>query len=515
MVVEMSGAGEAVVPLARRLYRETEGNPFFLMEIVKTLFEAGFVRLEKGRWRGDFAQVSEEALPLPTSLSEAIQARVDSLDDGAREVLCLAAVLGREFDFDLLNEVWGRGTEATLEALDVLLRRRLLDEGSGAMTRDYAFTHHKIQEVVYAGIPRRRRQHAHGRAGAAMERLYGTTQTEALAGELAYHFEQGRELDRALAEKAIAYLLQAGDRARGLYAHREAIDYYRRALVLLQEQEDDGRAARTLMSLGLTHHNAFDFRKAREVYEEGFALWQRAASMARVIPLTPAPHALRTHWTDAATRLDPAFADAQGSIELVQQLFSGLVALSPEMDVLPDVARTWKVLDGGCRYLFNLRDDVRWSDGVPVTARDFEYAWKRALDPATGSTVANLLYDVKGAQPFHRGEASDPDRVGVRALDNSTLEVELEGPTGYFLYLLANPVTLPVPRHVVEKLGEAWTEAGNTRHQWTFPTGVLASRREDHPLAISSISWPLWGQCTAGGTDPVARDGDVCRTGEV
>jgi ABC-type oligopeptide transport system substrate-binding subunit len=460
MVVEMSGASEAVVPLARRLYQETEGNPFFLIEIVKALFETDAIRLEEGAWQGDFAQISEGELPLPAGVSEAIRARVHRLGDDAQEALRLAAVLGREFDFDLLNMVWGRGEGATLEALDDLLRHRLVDEGSGAMGRDYAFTHHKIQEVVYAGIARQRRGHAHAQVGAALESLYGTTEAEALAGELAFHFEQGRQLDKALTEKAISYLLQAGDQARALYAHREAIDHYQRALALLKEQGEHGQAARTLMKLGLTYHTAFDFRRARQAYEEGRVLWQRAASMELAIPPPPAPHALRTHWEDPTT-LDPGLAETLVSVDLIRQLFSGLVDLTAEMDVVPDIAQTWEVQDGGRRYLFHLRDDVRWSDGAPVTAHDFEYAWKRALEPATGSLVADLLYDVKGAKAFHHGEVSDPDRVGVQALDRSTLAVELEGPTGYFLYLLANCITWPVPRHAVEMLGEAWTEVGN------------------------------------------------------
>jgi len=95
-----------------------------------------------------------------------------------------------------------------------------------------------------------------------------------------------------------------------------------------------------------------------------------------------------------------------------------------------------------------------------VTAEDFEYAWKRVLDPATGSPVAHLLYDVKGARAFHGGEAGKGD-VGVRALDEVTLAVELEGPTGYFPHLVAYNATYPVPRHVVEAHGEAWTEPGN------------------------------------------------------
>jgi oligopeptide transport system substrate-binding protein len=96
-----------------------------------------------------------------------------------------------------------------------------------------------------------------------------------------------------------------------------------------------------------------------------------------------------------------------------------------------------------------------------VTAGDFEYAWKRVLDPATGSPNASLLYDVKGAKAYHQGQLPDRDRVGVRALDDVALVVQLEGPTGYFLHLLAYNVAYPVPRHVVEAHGAAWTELPN------------------------------------------------------
>jgi ABC-type oligopeptide transport system substrate-binding subunit len=338
--------------------------------------------------------------------------------------------------------------------LDDLLRHRLIDEGVGSLGRDYAFTHHKIQEVVYAGIPHRRRQRAHARAGAVLERLYDP-EAEDLAGELAFHFHQGRQHDEALTEKAIAYQLQVGDRARTSYAHEEAIAHYQQALVLLKERREHGRAARTLMKLGLTHHNAFDFRQSRQAYEEGFALWQRTGETGLDTALPPAPHALRLAWPSLST-LDPTKA----ANPVIDQLFSGLVELSPEMEILPDVAQTWEVLEGGRRYIFHLQDDVRWSDGTPVTAEDFEYSWKRALDPATESSAPNLLYDIKGARSFHQGEAGKTS-VGVRALDPVTLAVELEEPMGHFPYLLALPITRPVPRHTVETYGETWTNAEN------------------------------------------------------
>jgi tetratricopeptide (TPR) repeat protein len=166
-------------------------------------------------------------------VSEAIRARVGRLEQETKKAIRLSAVLGREFDFDLLNVAWGQGEEATLTVLDDLLRRQLIVEGTGGAGRDYAFTHHKVQEVVYAGMPRHRRQFLHGQAGSAMEQL-NVAQTGKVAGELAFHFEQALQSDPKQTGKAITYLQQAGDQARRAYAHQEAINFYQRALALVE-----------------------------------------------------------------------------------------------------------------------------------------------------------------------------------------------------------------------------------------------------------------------------------------
>ena len=457
LVKEMSGAGEAIVPLARRLYRETEGNPFFLAETIHALFEMGLIHLEAGAWKGDWDRLSREALPLPASVSELIQARTDRLSDDTQKALKLAAVLGREFNFELLDAVWGKGEDATLEALDRMLRHRLIDEGWGTTARDYAFTHHKIQEAVYAGMPRRHRQQAHAQVGIAMEQLC-TAESEELAGELAFHFREGMRHDKRLAEKAIEHLLRAADQARLAYAQREAVGYYQQALEILKEQHAYERAARTLMALGLTYQSAFQFDQARQAYEEGFRMWQRASAMEPTLAPRPAPHPLRVHLASPVT-LDPTLATDNYSYTLTEQLFCGLLELTPQMGIQPDVARNWEVSEGGRRYLFRLRDNVEWSDGVPVTAGDFEFAWKRILDPATRSRLASLLYDVAGARAFHQGEGRRED-VAARAIDELTLVVELEAPTGHFLQLLACGFTCPVPSHAVQSHGESWSEPG-------------------------------------------------------
>lgn len=141
-------------------------------------------------------------------------------------------------------------------------------------------------------------------------------------------------------------------------------------------------------------------------------------------------------------------------------------------DVLPDVAQSWEISEEGRKYIFHLRENLCWSDGVPLTAKDFEYTWKRTLDPASESPNASLLYDIIGARAFHLGENSDPNSVGVQATDEHTLVVELEGPTGYFLSLLAHCSTFPIPQHVVEAHGEAWTQVGNLVSNGAF---ILAS----------------------------------------
>ena len=237
LIEEMSGAGEAVKPLAERLYRETEGNPFFLMEAIKALFETEVIQLKEGVWQGDFTLVSAAKPPLTANLSAAVQARVRRLGANTQAALGLAAVLGREFNFEPFDQAWGMGEEATLEALDELLRHRLIEEQFGPDDRDFAFTHHKIQEVVYQSLPRHRRCHLHAQAGAALETVY-MTELETKAGELAYHFEQACPQDPSLSSKAISYLLQAGQQAVRQSANQEAVTYYQRGLDILQAQPE-------------------------------------------------------------------------------------------------------------------------------------------------------------------------------------------------------------------------------------------------------------------------------------
>ena len=435
-----------------------EGNPFYVEELIKMLLDDGVIVRAADGWQVALERLAE--VHVPSTLTAVLQARLDALPQEERAVLQRASVVGREFWDQVVGELAEDAvTSGQVTPLLGSLRQREMvfrrERSAFAGTEEYTFKHSVLRDVAYETVLKRVRQRYHSRVATWLEAHAGERLAEYLR-LIARHYELGGETERAL-----EYLLQAGDRARLLGAFQEALGDYERGLAILRETGDLNRAARTLMKLGLTYHNSFEFDEARRAYDEAFVLLQRVAEAqvveTRFSELSPAPHPLRLS-ESRVTGLDPAYATDGPSMSLIMQIFSGLVALAQEASIEPDVARAWEVLEGGRRYVFHLREDVSWSDGIPVTAEDFEYAWKRVLDPATGSPIAPYLYPIKGAQDFHNGKLPNSEQVGVSARDKSTLVVELERPTSYLLQLLAHAVAMPLPRHVVRLLGDAWTE---------------------------------------------------------
>jgi len=278
---------------------------------------------------------------------------------------------------------------------------------------------------------------------------------EELAPMLGRFFAEAGE-----AEKGVHYLLTAGERARRLYSFEEAARAYEGALVFLREEDDLELTARTLMKLGLAYQNAFDFERSNKAYDEGLGLW-RELSARPGMPPPPATRPLRVVITHEPLTLDPTKAGDVASASLIAQLFSGLAELTQLGELVPAGAVSWDVLEGGRRYVFHLRQDASWSDGQPVTAGDYEYAWKRTLAPGFEGNNYRLLLDIRNARAYHEGELADPGEIGVRALDDWTLQVDLEKPVGYFMQLMAHSSSFPVPRHLVEASGDAWSRPDN------------------------------------------------------
>jgi ABC-type oligopeptide transport system substrate-binding subunit/class 3 adenylate cyclase len=430
-----------------------EGNPFFVEELIKMLIEDGVILTGDADW-----EVAPDRIPeirVPSSLSAVLQARLDRLPLPERAVLQRASVIGREFWDDLVedlsaDETFGREVDellASLRSREMVYRH---EESAFEGTEEYVFGHTVLRDVTYESVLLKLRSRYHSRIARWLEEHAGDRLTEYL-GLIASHYELAGEDG-----KAVEFLLRAGDRARSVGAYREAISSYERAMPILRESADLERAARSLMKLGLTYHNAFRFEDAGQAYEEGFGLWQLSAARRRA-DLPPAPHALRIADWQPRT-LDPAHAGDVGSIGVLQQLYSGLVTVEPGLAVEPDVAHSWEVLDGGRRYVFHLRDDVTWSDGAPVTAWDFERAWRRVLDPTVASPQAHLLFDIRGARAYHEGQKPGPSALGIQVHDSWTFAVELEQPTSYFLQLLAGPPATPLPSHSPPPRDDPWTD---------------------------------------------------------
>jgi oligopeptide transport system substrate-binding protein len=160
--------------------------------------------------------------------------------------------------------------------------------------------------------------------------------------------------------------------------------------------------------------------------------------------------------------IDPALASDTTSIDVVEQLFLGLTDYNDlTMEVIPELATSWEVSEDGLVWAFHLRKDVKWTDGKPVTAHDIEYAVRRTCDPATASDYAYVLYIIKGAKEVNTGEITDLSHIGVKAVDDYTIQFALNQPAGYFPAIAGMWVARPVPKWTIEKYGDKWTDPEN------------------------------------------------------
>ena len=158
---------------------------------------------------------------------------------------------------------------------------------------------------------------------------------------------------------------------------------------------------------------------------------------------------LRTNNKTEPGSLDPAIIKGTHESFVVYHAFEGLMRYDENDKLVPAQAESYEVSDDGMTYTFKLRDGLKWSNGDPLTAKDFEYAWKRVIDPKLASDYSfQITTYVKGAEEYFNGEGSIDD-VGIKALDDKTLEVQLKAPTPYFLDITAFYTLLPVNEKVV------------------------------------------------------------------
>ena len=349
---------------------------------------------------------------MPTLVQGALQARLDRLPPRTREVVSVASAVGRGFGLPLLEQLLSH--EQVVPALSDLMRLDLIVEVSRRPSPEYRFRHGLVQEVAYNSLLEPARRNLHRRIGEAIEALYGDA-GESVYGPLARHFSEADE-----PERAARYSLLAGDAARSVYADHEALDHYRRARAFLRRLDDPARERETLFKIALVRHLAFDYSRAGQAYDAAFD-----CSAVERKERAPTPARLEI----ALVRPDsyaPGDTYSSDSAIVIEQLFRGLLRIDHDLNVVPELAQNMNVSADGLTYLFMLREDACWSDGHPLTAEDFVYAWRKLREE--GHVTAFLLDDIESAE----------------ALDDWTLEVHLREPRNYFPYVLASHWSYPV-----------------------------------------------------------------------
>jgi oligopeptide transport system substrate-binding protein len=192
------------------------------------------------------------------------------------------------------------------------------------------------------------------------------------------------------------------------------------------------------------------------------------------------------------TILDPQKARDLYSITLLHMLFEGLTRTSKNGETELALAKSVEVLDGGCRYIFHLRKSV-WSNGDPVTARDFESSWKTILDPHFATDISYQLYPIKNALKAKQGEVG-ADAIGVRATGDSTLIVDLEQPVPYFLELVSMPSFFP-------SASKSVSNGPFLLSEWKHSDHLLLSKNERYwestAVSLSSVDFVIAAPDTA------------------
>jgi ABC-type oligopeptide transport system substrate-binding subunit len=209
---------------------------------------------------------------------------------------------------------------------------------------------------------------------------------------------------------------------------------------------------------------------------------------------------ITVNWGSEPPSLDPGLATDTTSANILNNIMDPLVKLEGEqLEPTAALAESWEV--NGTTVTFKLRGDGKWTNGDPVTAGDFEYAWKRTLSPELAADYAYQFYGIKGASEYNECKQNCDamaDAVGVKAVDDSTLQVELTTPQPWFIQQVAHHSFLPVHRQTVEQFGERWTEATNI-----VTNGPFTLDRWEHNSRIDLAKWPEWRDAASVSLDRV------------
>jgi oligopeptide transport system substrate-binding protein len=197
---------------------------------------------------------------------------------------------------------------------------------------------------------------------------------------------------------------------------------------------------------------------------------------------------ITVNWGTEPPSLDPGLASDTTSSNILLNVMDPLVKLGDDLEPVPSLAESWDV--NGKTVTFHLRGDGRWTNGDPVTAEDFEYSWKRTVSPDLAADYAYQFFGIEGASEYNSCKSNCErlaDGVGVNAVDDRTLRVELTSPQPWFVQQVAHHSFLAVHRPTVEKFGDRWTEAANI-----VTNGPFQLDRWEHNSRIDMVKWDEW-----------------------
>ncbi len=184
--------------------------------------------------------------------------------------------------------------------------------------------------------------------------------------------------------------------------------------------------------------------------------------------------------------LNPHFIFGSSGSEISHDMFEGLFVLSTDGEPILGSAKSYTVSGDGLTYTFILRDDLRWSDGTPLEAKDFVFSLLHLVDPDTASPLAGSAFPIKNARAVNRGELP-PDRLGVTVVDNLTLRIELEQPMPFFPKLMIKSAFSPIPEHVFREYGNSWAHpdhiVSNGAYkltEWLLHESIVLTRNEEY-----------------------------------
>jgi oligopeptide transport system substrate-binding protein len=206
-----------------------------------------------------------------------------------------------------------------------------------------------------------------------------------------------------------------------------------------------------------------------------------------------AEQVITVNWGTEPPSLDPGLASDVTSANILLNIMDPLVKLDDDLNPIPNAAESFETSEDGLTVTFVLRDDLQWTNGDPVTAGDFEYAWKRTVSPELGADYAYQFYGIVGAQDYN---SCDPekdqcaplaDKMGVNAVDDKTLEVKLTNPQPWFTQQVAHHSFLAVHKATVDQFGDKWTEAANI-----VTNGPFTLDAWQHNSRIDIAKWPEW-----------------------